>query len=280
MISASKRYKTCLTIAGSDSSGGAGIQADLKTFSAIGCYGMSVITALTAQNTYQLREIHTPPAKFIGNQLRTTLDDIIPDAVKIGMLSDREIINEVALIIREYKLNNVVVDPVMISKSGACLLNSSAVYALTEEIFPLASIVTPNIPETESILDLKFQFNKENIKEAAKTILTLGPAAVLIKGGHSNSIDCEDYFLTICDTKEYKDAWLSYQRIQTKNTHGTGCTLSSAIAAYLALGESIQNAVYKARIFLQGALESGAKYELGTGQGPPNVFWSLWNSSC
>ncbi|HET8944796.1 MAG TPA: bifunctional hydroxymethylpyrimidine kinase/phosphomethylpyrimidine kinase [Dehalococcoidia bacterium] len=257
--------RSVLTIAGSDSSGGAGIQADLKTFAAHGVYGMSVITALTAQNTQTVTGVFEAPAEFVGQQIDTVVVDIRPDAVKTGMLSSAPIIAVVAEKIGQHGLRNVVVDPVMVSKSGARLLREDAVEALRSRLLPLADVVTPNIPEAEDLLGRVLR-TEDDARQAAEDVLALGPRAVVLKGGHREGDVVTDLLF---DGEQFHT--YSGPRVQTSSTHGTGCTFASAIAAQLALGSALPQAVRLARGYVQGALEHARP--LGHGHGPVNHFW-------
>ena len=257
--------RSVLTIAGSDSSGGAGIQADLKTFAAHGVYGMSVITALTAQNTQTVTGVFEAPAEFVGQQIDTVVVDIRPDAVKTGMLSSAPIIAVVAEKIGQHGLRNVVVDPVMVSKSGARLLREDAVEALRSRLLPLADVVTPNIPEAEDLLG-RVLLTEDDARQAAEDVLALGPRAVVLKGGHREGDVVTDLLF---DGEQFHT--YSGPRVQTSSTHGTGCTFASAIAAQLALGSALPQAVRLARGYVQGALEHARP--LGHGHGPVNHFW-------
>jgi len=270
-----KTYTCVLTIAGSDSIGGAGIQADLKTFSALGCYGASVITAVTAQNTTAVTGIHALPPEFVQQQIEAVFSDITVDAVKIGMLANDAITEAVAQQLSVRKVKNIVVDPVMVSTSGAELLRSNAIDLLKEKFFPLSTIVTPNIPEAEALTGLPIK-NKSDMENAATTILSLGANAVLLKGGHLEGPKCSDC-LCLSDTQgKPKMIWLESKKIDTKNTHGTGCTLSSAIAAYLGKGYSLERAVKEAHAYVLAAIRSGAQYKLGKGYGPVHHFYKYW----
>jgi len=254
--------KTALTIAGSDSGGGAGIQADLKTFSALGVYGMSVLTSITAQNTLGVQGIHDLPPEFVGLQIDSVMQDIGADAVKIGMLSNIQIIKIVSKKIKEYKVKNLVIDPVMVAKGGDRLLKEDAVEALKQDLIPLAMIVTPNLIEAEVLSGLKIQ-NIIDIKEAAQKIHRLGPKNVLIKGGHLLSNEAIDLLYNGENFREFKA-----ERINTKNTHGTGCTLSSAIAAGLAQGKKVEEAVNTAKKYITLAIKNSL--DIGHGHGPLN----------
>lgn len=260
--------KKVLTIAGSDCSGGAGIQADLKTMTAHGVYGMSVITALTAQNTTGVYGILDSTPEFVGQQMDCVFQDIVPDAIKIGMVSRKEIIREISRKLKEYKGKNIVADPVMVSTSGSRLLAEDAIEALTTEILPLASLVTPNIPEAELLSDMKIT-NKRDMEKAAERIAGRlnTETAVLVKGGHQieDASDCLFY--------QGKLVWFFGERIDNPNTHGTGCTLSSAIASNLALGFDIEESIRRGKEYLTGALR--AELDLGKGSGPLNHCWKI-----
>ena len=260
------KMKTALTIAGSDCSGGAGIQADLKTMTMNGVYAMSVITALTAQNTTGVRAIQESSADFLKQQMDAIFEDIYPDAVKIGMVSSSELIHVIAERLRFYDAKNVVVDPVMVATSGSALMKNDAIQTLIEELLPLAALVTPNIPEAQILSGLMIE-NKEDMIVAAKTIGDAYHCAVLLKGGHSIN-DANDLL--------YADGemiWFEGKRINNPNTHGTGCTLSSAIAANLAKGSPLQEAVRMAKDYISGAL--GAMLDLGKGSGPMDHAFGL-----
>jgi hydroxymethylpyrimidine kinase/phosphomethylpyrimidine kinase len=259
-----KKYHTALTIAGSDCSGGAGIQADLKTFSALGCYGMSVITALTAQNTQGVSAIYPIEPMFIRQQLESIFADIEVKAIKIGMLFSAEIIEIIKSFLHNHTHIPLVLDPVMVSKNGNLLLRTNAITALREELFPLATLITPNISEAEYILQDKINSPK-TMEKAAREICDLGVKAVLLKGGHLDGTESMDCFF---DNKSNKITWLKARKIKTKNTHGTGCTLSAAIAAHLARGESLLEAVKAAKEYITAAILEGSKYRLGSGHGP------------
>jgi len=263
-----KKYTTVLTIAGSDPSGGAGIQADLKTFAALGCYGMSVIAALTAQNTQEVTGVYPIPPKFIAQQLETIFADIKVDAIKIGMLHDVDVIEEVANSISNLSIP-IVLDPVMVAKSGHALLKDTAIKSLQQNLFPIATLITPNIPEAELLLEQEIKTHND-MEHAAQALCKNGLKAVLLKGGHlanETSADC----LYIKATNNIH--WLSSKRIKTKNTHGTGCTLSSAIASNLALGYNLLDAVSHAKDYLSQAILAGSEYKLGKGHGPVHHFW-------
>ncbi len=260
-----------LTIAGSDSSGGAGIQADLKTFSALGVYGASVITALTAQNTRTVTGIFDVPAEFIGQQIDAVCDDLRVDAVKIGMLSRPEVIAAVAAGLDRHALQPVVLDPVMIAKSGAQLLAPEAVAAVISELLPRATLITPNLPEAGVLLGGPAPTDEPSMLEAAERLLALGPQAVLIKGGHLEGADSIDILFD-----GGQPLYLRAPRVATRNTHGTGCTLSSAIAALLARGHDLRDAVSGAKDYLNDALAAADRLGVGHGHGPVHHFAAWW----
>lgn len=258
--------KVALTIAGSDSSGGAGIQADIKTMIANGVYAMSAITALTAQNTTGVFAIQEVETNFMKQQLDTVLTDIVPDAVKIGMVASKELISTIAERLEYYKMKNIVVDPVMVATSGAKLINEEAIEALKEYLFPLAALLTPNIPEAEVLADRKIE-TAEDMIEAAKKISETYNCAVLCKGGHQLN-DANDL---LYEEGSYK--WFNGKRIDNPNTHGTGCTLSSAIASNLAKGYNLHTSVEKAKQYISLALADGL--DLGKGSGPMNHGFAI-----
>lgn len=262
------KYPRALTIAGSDSGGGAGIQADLKTFSALGVYGMSAITSVTAQNTQEVRGVRDLPLDIIASQMEAVLDDIGVDAVKTGMLSTAEIVGVVAETLQHYKIKNLIVDPVMISKSGAVLLQENAQQALKEELLPLALLLTPNIPEAEALGGCSIKSDAD-IQHAAKIILGTGVQNLLIKGGHRPGDTVEDWLFL--DGKQIK---LSAPRVNTKNTHGTGCTFSAAICAGIAKGFELEDAVQQAKEYLSGAIQHADALNIGGGHGPLNHHWN------
>ncbi len=267
-----KNYPRALTIAGSDSGGGAGIQADLKTFSALGCFGMSVITALTAQNTTEVSGIYPVSPEFIGMQIDAVLSDIGADVIKIGMLHSPEVIEVVANRLKKYKCTSIVLDPVMIAKSGDKLLKDDAINALKTQLIPLATIVTPNLPEASVLLGRPVE-TKDMMHKACKDLSNLGCNNVLLKGGHLADNQIVDFLQTEKDKPVIE---LEEKKIATKNSHGTGCTISSAIAAYMARGNDIVNSVKKAKAYITGALKSGAEYKTGKGHGPVHHFYRFW----
>lgn len=259
-----KNYCKVLTIAGSDSGGGAGIQADLKTFAALGVYGMSVITAVTAQNTLGVQGIYPIPAAFVGQQLDAIFQDMGADAVKIGMLHSAEIMEIVAQKLLQYKVKNIVLDPVMVASSGDSLLQVEAIDTLKKVLFPLATIITPNLPEAAILLNRRIQTMPD--MELYVTDLTQwGSEAALLKGGHLEGETCLDILYI---PRQYQVYEFTSPKIATANTHGTGCTLSAAIAAYIAMGCSITEAITEARKFLNSALMAGKDKVLGKGKGP------------
>ena len=267
-----KHYHRVLTIAGSDSGGGAGIQADLKTIAANHCYGMSVITALTAQNTLGVSAIHAVPVDFVAAQMDAVLSDIGADAVKIGMLFSPELIRTVADGLRRYEAKNIVLDPVMVAQSGDKLLQDEAVTALKEHLIPLADLITPNLPEASVLLDREI-LTEEDLAAAAVDLAALGAGNVLIKGGHLESENSDDCLYL---GAEQRLVTLAGERVVTRNNHGTGCTLSSAIAAYLARGEDMETAVRLGKDYIAGAIQAGAAYEIGRGNGPVHHFFRFF----
>ena len=263
-----KHYHRVLTIAGSDSGGGAGIQADLKTIAANRCYGMSVITALTAQNTLGVSAIHAVPVDFVAAQMDAVLSDIGADAVKIGMLFSPELIRTVADGLRRYGAKNIVLDPVMVAQSGDKLLQDEAVAALKQHLIPLADLITPNLPEASVLLDREI-LSEDDVAAAAVDLAALGAGNVLIKGGHLESENSDDCLYL---GAEGRLVTLAGERVVTRNNHGTGCTLSSAIAAFLARGEDMETAVRLGKDYIAGAIQAGAAYEIGRGNGPVHHF--------
>jgi hydroxymethylpyrimidine/phosphomethylpyrimidine kinase len=264
-----QRYARVLTIAGSDSGGGAGIQADLKTFAALGCYGMSAITALTAQNTVGVQGIHAVPASFLKAQIASVLDDIGVDALKIGMLHEPGIVEVVAWAIDHYQIRQVVLDPVMVATSGDRLIAQETVQVLVRDLFPRVTVVTPNLDEAELLLGQGIA-DAQALDAAAQGLLAMGAKAVLLKGGHLQGPQVVD-LLVQADGPARR---LASARIESRNVHGTGCTLSSAIAAHLALGHPLAQAVELARSFILSAIEQGAQVQTGQGHGPLNHGFS------
>ncbi|HWQ29703.1 MAG TPA: bifunctional hydroxymethylpyrimidine kinase/phosphomethylpyrimidine kinase [Negativicutes bacterium] len=262
--------KNALTIAGSDSCGGAGIQADLKTFSAHGVYGMSVITAVTAQNTQEVTGVQDISAEMISKQMKAIFEDIRVDGLKIGMVSQTATIKAIAEGLGYYKPIGIVIDPVMVSKSGCHLLQPEAKAALASILLPLAAVVTPNIPEAEVLTGMKI-YSVEDMKKASKKIMELGPGNVLLKGGHLDA-DATDLLYDGKDFRIFKS-----RRLNTKNTHGTGCTLSAAIAANMAKGYPVAAAIERAKKYITAAIENSLS--LGKGVGPVNHFYTLYRKA-
>lgn len=262
------KMKKLLTVAGSDSIGGAGIQADIKTFSAHGCYAMSVITAVTAQNTVAVRASQDISAEIIQKQLDAVFEDVFPDGVKIGMLSVPETIEVIRERLVRYKPKIIVADPVMVSKSGFRLLSTDAEKVYAKHIIPIATVLTPNIPEAEILCGMSIK-TRHDMEEAAEKLISLGAKAVVVKGGHLSG-DADDF---VFDGKE--KLWLRGKRFDTKNTHGTGCTLSSAICANLANGYGLFDAVKNAKEYINGAIENSLA--IGSGCGPTNHFYKTFN---
>lgn len=258
--------KKALTIAGSDSSGGAGIQADLKTMTSLKVYGMSAITALTAQNTMGVSGIMEVSPEFLGEQLDSIFLDISPDSVKIGMVASAELIKVIAEKLKYYEAKNIVIDPVMISTSGSKLLQDDAIESLKENLFSMGVLLTPNIPEASILAGINIE-GKEEMMKAAKIIGDRYNLAVLCKGGHSIN-DAND---VLYSDGEFK--WFIGERINNENTHGTGCTLSSAIASYLALGNNLETSIKLAKSYISGALKD--MLDLGKGSGPLNHMWDI-----
>lgn len=258
--------KTALTIAGSDSCGGAGIQADIKTMTANGVYAMSAVTALTAQNTTGVSDIFQVTPEFLKKQLDAIFTDIRPDAIKIGMVADGNLIKTIAESLKEYKAENIVLDPVMVATSGAKLISDNAIAILKKELIPLATVVTPNIPEAEVLSGMKIT-NEEEMIKAAEYISRNYQCAVLCKGGHKVN-DANDLLYS---NGNYQ--WFYGKRIDNPNTHGTGCTLSSAIASNLAKGKDLEESVLKAKTYISGALED--MLNLGKGSGPMNHAFAI-----
>jgi hydroxymethylpyrimidine/phosphomethylpyrimidine kinase len=256
-----------LTIAGSDSSGGAGIQADLKTFAALGVYGASVVTALTAQNTLGVSGIHPVPAAFVAAQIEAAFSDLTVGAVKIGMVAQLEIIDAIVAGLDRWTPDQVVLDPVMVATSGDRLLAADTVAALRTKLIPRASLITPNLPEAAALLDEPVAVNEADVERQGRRLLSMGCRAVLIKGGHGQGQESIDYFIGANSTIA-----LAAPRIATKNTHGTGCSLSSAIAAGLAKGEEMETAVRNAKAWINAAIASADRFSVGHGHGPIHHF--------
>jgi hydroxymethylpyrimidine/phosphomethylpyrimidine kinase len=266
-------YHRALTIAGSDSGGGAGIQADLKTFSALGCYGTSVITALTAQNTVAVTAIEAVPPAFVAAQIDAVLGDIGTDATKIGMLHSTAVVETVAERLAHHDPGPVVLDPVMVAKSGDVLLEDDAIAALRDHLLPMATVITPNLPEAAVLLDGGAIDTVGDMERAAKALAALGPRAVLLKGGHLDGAGSPDVSY---DARTDEVRHLDAMRIDTPNTHGTGCTMSSAIAAFLARGAPLDGAIDGAKAYMTDAIRAGAAMRVGSGHGPVHHFARVW----
>ncbi len=267
-----KHYKRALTIAGSDPSGGAGIQADLKTFSACGCFGTSAIVAVVDENTVGVTGVHPIPVEFVTGQIRSVLDDIGTDAVKIGMLHSSELIRAVRDTLAPYGLRNVVLDPVMVATSGDALLQEEAVATLRDELIPTVRVITPNIPEAELLLGQLID-RQSQLPDAARALSCGGRVSVFLKAGHLTDEELVDIFYN-AETDEVLP--LRSRRVQTVNTHGTGCTLSSALAAFLARGFGLSDAATRAKAYIASAIEAGASYAIGHGHGPVHHFHGFW----
>ncbi len=266
------KYNRVLTIAGSDSGGGAGVQADIKTISALGGYAASAITAVTVQNTLGVTAVHPIPIDIIRGQIDAVLGDIGADAVKIGMLHSTEVVEMIIERLDFYRIENVVVDPVMVSTSGHKLIEDSAIDLLRAELLPRARIITPNIPEAEILLGGEVISEQRQLSSLARKLSPNNSCSVLLKAGHLTEDTLTDIFYNAEDNTIVE---LSSQRVSTPNTHGTGCTLSSAVATCLALGMSPTEAVTKAKEYINQAINSGAKYEIGSGHGPVDHFWKF-----
>ncbi|MBQ0050203.1 MAG: bifunctional hydroxymethylpyrimidine kinase/phosphomethylpyrimidine kinase [Bacteroidales bacterium] len=278
-----KEYKRVLSIAGSDSGGGAGIQADIKTISALGCYAATAVTAVTVQNTQGVAAVHAVPAEVVAGQIEAVLSDIGADAIKMGMLQSVEIVRAVASALSKYPGIPIVLDPVMVSTSGHRLIEESAVRAMTELLFPLATVITPNIPEAELLLDGATgneslldggAWKAVDLPVAARTLGGHYGVSVLLKAGHLVADELVDYFYN-AETKEMVS--MASKRVETNNTHGTGCTLSSAVAALLARGHQLTEAVQLAKGYIHDAIVSGADYRIGKGHGPVDHFCRVKN---
>ena len=263
----------CVTIAGSDSSGGAGIQADLKSFSALGVYGASVITAITAQNTLAVTAVHDIPSEIVAAQIDAVFSDLNVASVKIGMVSVPQTILAIAKGLASFS-RPVVLDPVMVAKSGDRLLSEAAISTLRDELIPLASVLTPNRPEAACLLDCATARNDDEAEKQGRALLKLGAKAVLMKGGHAEGDVCTDLLIR----KDLPTITLEAPRIDTQNTHGTGCTLSSAIAAGLGKGFSMEQALQEAHSYLQAAIRAANSLQVGSGHGPVHHFHNLWET--
>jgi len=268
-----QQYRTVLSIAGSDSGGGAGIQADLKTISACGCFGMTAVTAITAQNTVRVSDIHPVPLTMLEAQIRAVLDDIGADSVKIGMLHSSEVIECVSDLLVEYQVSNIVLDPVMVATSGDRLLQQEAIQTMKNRLFPLVRIITPNIPESQILLGSIIR-QAVDIEEAALQLGEQFNLSVLAKAGHLQGELLED---VLYDHETGSITHFTNKKIDTINTHGTGCTLSSALASFLAAGASLEKASAGAIEFVAEAVKAGSNYRIGKGHGPVHHFHAFWN---
>lgn len=265
------KYNTVLTIAGSDSGGGAGIQADIKAISAMGCFASSAITAITAQNTLGVDAVHPVPLDILAAQIDAVLSDIGTDAIKIGMLHSVDVVSLVADKIEQYGITNVVLDPVMVSTSGHKLIEENAIEIMKNRLIPLARVITPNIPEAEILSECTITAQQE-FPQIATLLSHNNSTSVLLKAGHLNGDTLTDYFY---NAEDGSMTLLPSKRVDTRNTHGTGCTLSSALAAALARGESLTEAAISAKRYIEQAIITGAKYDIGHGHGPVNHFFAL-----
>jgi len=267
------KYNRVLTIAGSDSGGGAGVQADIKTISACGCYAASAITAITVQNTLGVKDVHPIPVNIIEQQIEAVIEDIGVDAIKIGMLHSSEVVEGVAKTLSKFNIQNIVLDPVMVSTSGHRLIEESAINSLIYKLMPIARVITPNIPEAEILLDGMKLEHQSQLPDAARKLSEKIGVSVLLKAGHLTEEKLVDIFYDKEDGKIYE---LPSVRIHTKNTHGTGCTMSSAFASMLAKGNELPEAAAKAKDYINNAIIAGADYEIGHGFGPVKHFYNLW----
>ena len=266
------QYKRVLTIAGSDSGGGAGIQADIKAISANGCYAATAITAITVQNTLGVSDVHPIPIHIIEGQINAVLGDIGADAIKIGMLHSSEVIFAIKRCLQRYPVKNIVLDPVMVSTSGHRLIEVSAIETLKRELSGMARVITPNIPEAEILIGRKIE-HQNQLPEVAKELSSNLNVSVLLKAGHLRESILTDIFYN-AETDEL--IRLNSKRIETANTHGTGCTLSSALASQLAKGLNLNRAVQTAKDYINGAIENGVNYKTGSGHGPVHHFFGFW----
>ena len=265
-------YKKVLSIAGSDSGGGAGIQADLKAIAANGCYGMTAITAITVQNTVGVTAVHPVPEEIVAGQIEAVLSDIGADAIKIGMLHSSPLIRAIIESLQKFEVRNIVLDPVMVSTSGHKLIQDEAIQTLQQELMPLARVITPNIPEAEILLGEKIN-RQEDLKKVIRRLSYDGKVSVLLKAGHLTEDTLTDVFYN-AETDELLE--FSSQRVYSKNTHGTGCTLSSAIAAQLAQGLSLNDAIRAGKDYINAAIVNGTDYQTGKGHGPVHHFYQYW----
>lgn len=267
-----RRYNVALSIAGSDPSGGAGLQADLKTFSACGCYGATAVVAVVDENTVGVSGVFPIPPDFVRGQIRSVLRDIGADAVKIGMLHSSELIRTVKDTLAEFGAGNIVLDPVMVATSGDPLLEEEAIGTLRDELIPFSRIITPNIPEAEILLGEKI-VSQDELPDSARRLSQDRKVSVLLKAGHLSDSELTDVFYN-AETDSILE--LTSRRLDTRNTHGTGCTLSSAVAAFLARGFGLDEAVMNAKEYIAKAIEAGAEYEIGHGHGPVHHFFNFW----
>jgi hydroxymethylpyrimidine/phosphomethylpyrimidine kinase len=271
-MTSNRSIPNVLTIAGSDPSGGAGIQADLKAFSALGAYGTSVITALTAQSTQGVTGVHPVPAGFIRLQLETLLDDVAIDAVKIGMVASREVAETLGEVLARQRPRWIVLDPVMVAKSGDRLVDDAGIQAVREILVPLADLITPNLPEAAVLLDGPVPGTRNAMAAMAPALGALGAGAVLLKGGHLHGECCPDLLVST----DGETRWMEGARVATDNLHGTGCSLSSAIAARLAQGDALPDAVAASKQWLAAALAESRRLDVGQGHGPVHHFHAWW----
>lgn len=265
-----KKYKKVLSIAGSDSGGGAGIQADIKAISACGCYAMTAITAVTVQNTVGVRDVHIVPADAVAGQIAAVLEDIGADAVKLGMLPTAETVVSIAELLQKHRVRSVVMDPVMVATSGDRLISEAAAEAIRRYIFPLAALVTPNVPEAEYITGMSIG-SEADFPAVAAALRDMGAGAVLLKAGHLAGAELTEYLFDGGGCRTFR-----YPRTDTPNTHGTGCTLSSAVAAFLAQDYPLEEAVQCAENYVHEAIVRGKEYRLGSGHGPVHHFYRFW----
>lgn len=266
------RPPVTLTIAGNDGSGGAGIQGDLKTFSALGCYGMTVLTALPIQNTQGIRSIYPISSKCVREQIEAVMEDVSIDAIKIGMLHLPEIIEVVTEALKSYPCS-IVLDPVMIAKSGDALMTKEALTLLKQKLFPFMNLITPNLYEASILLEREI-LTQSDMEKGAMELMELGPKAVVIKGGHLEYHHCAD---CLCMDKDQKIRWFTAPRIPTENTHGTGCTFSSAITAFLAKGMTLEESLFQAKKYISHCITGAQDLEIGQGKGPVHHFHGFWN---
>ncbi len=267
-----KRYRIALSIAGSDPSGGAGLQADLKTFSACGCYGATAVVAVVDENTCGVTGVFPVPPSFVREQIKSVMDDLGADAVKIGMLHSADMVRAVKDTLAGYDVKNIVLDPVMVATSGDPLLEPDAIDTLKNVLVPFARVITPNIPEAEILLGEKIQ-SQDMLADCARRLSQDRRVSVLLKAGHLSDAELVDVFY---NAETDKILLLPSRRLDTRNTHGTGCTLSSAVAAFLARGYSLDEAVLNAKKYIEKAIEAGAAYDIGHGHGPVHHFFDFW----